>query len=47
MLITALVGAIAYKEKPNAFGIAGIVLGLVSIILLSVFTPSVVSAIFG
>lgn len=47
VLITALVGAIAYKEKPNAFGIAGIVLGLVSIILLSVFTPSVVSAIFG
>lgn len=47
VLITALVGAIAYKEKPNAFGIAGIVLGLVSIILLSVFTPSVVCAIFG
>lgn len=47
VLITALVGAIAYKEKPNAFGIAGIILGLVSIILLSVFTPSVVSAIFG
>ena len=47
VLITALVGAIAYKEKPNAFGIAGIILGLVSIILLRVFTPSVVSAIFG
>lgn len=46
-LATALVGLIVYKEKPNAFGVAGIVLGLVSIILLSVFTPSVVASIFG
>lgn len=46
-VITALVGALVYKEKPNAFGVAGIILGLVSIILLSVFTPALVSAIFG
>lgn len=46
-LATALVGLIVYKEKPNAFGVSGIVLGLVSIILLSVFTPSVVASIFG
>lgn len=46
-VITALVGALVYKEKPNASGVAGIILGLVSIILLSVFTPALVSAIFG
>lgn len=46
-VITALVGALVYKEKPNAFGVAGIILGLVSIILLSVFTPALVARIFG
>ncbi len=44
--ITSLVGLFIYKEKLSIKNVLGIVLGLVSIIMLAVFTPETMSDIF-
>lgn len=44
--ITVLVGWLVYKEKLTAKNIIGVVLGLLAIIVLSVFTPEMTSKIF-
>lgn len=44
--ITALVGLFVYKEKLSVKNVIGIILGLLSIIMLAVFTPETMSQIF-
>ncbi len=47
IIITIIVGRVVYKEKLNAFGVIGVIAGIISIITLSVFTPETVSRLFG
>ena len=44
--ITVFVGRIVYKEKLTTKNIIGVILGLIAVIVLSVFTPETMSKIF-
>ena len=44
--ITVFVGRIVYKEKLTKINVVGVILGLIAVIVLSVFTPETLSEIF-
>lgn len=46
ILITTIVGWLVYKEKLSIKNIIGVVLGLLSIVIIGVFTPEVVANLF-